>query len=63
MMNKYLTIRVVCPDHVHPGDEKELYRNTILVDDSLDIPFKVLIQALRLLYQQAGAKVVFGYEF
>lgn len=61
-MNKILTIRVICPDIAHPGQEKELYRNNIEIDDNVSIPFSVMIEAFKVLYNKAGAKVVFGYE-
>lgn len=62
LMNKILTIRVVCPDITHTGQEKELYRNNVEVDDSLDIPFGNLIESFKFLYKKVGVKVVFGYE-
>lgn len=61
-MNKFLTIQVVCPDHVNVGQEKILYRNTIAFDDSVDVPFKTLIEAFKVLYNKPDTKVVFGCE-
>ncbi len=62
MSNIILTIRVVCPDAAHPGQEKELYRNNVQVDDYLEIPFTTLIESFRFLYKKAGTRILFGYE-
>lgn len=62
MSNTVLTIRVVCPDVVHPGQDRELYRNNIEVDESLEIPFTILIESFRFLYKKAGTRIIFGYE-
>lgn len=61
-MDKYLTIRVVCPDLRTSGQEKVLYHFNVKVDDSLDVPFKALIEAFRILYHKAGTRIVFGFE-
>lgn len=62
LMNKILTIRVVCQILLILDKKKKLYRNNVEVDDSLDIPFGNLIESFKFLYKKVGVKVVFGYE-
>lgn len=49
-MDKQLQIILECPDKLKVGHFKEIYRNTVVVDDSLSIPFEGLIKSLKFLY-------------
>lgn len=45
-------ILVTCADNVRTGDFKELYRNTIELDDSISFDYSKVIEVLTLLYRQ-----------
>lgn len=61
-MNKLLIITVECPDRINVGQFKTLYKNSIPIDDSIKIPFEILIEALRVLYPQVDNRVMFNVE-
>lgn len=61
-MNRFLIVTVECPDRSDPGKFKTLYKNTISFDESIKIPFEILIEAFRVLYPQADNRVMFNVE-
>lgn len=46
-------IKVLMSDFKNSGQFKELYRNTIFLDDCLETPFPLLINSLKILYPKA----------
>lgn len=52
-MNKAIVIKVLMNDFKNVGQFKELYRNTIFLDDCLETPFPLLINSLKILYPKA----------
>lgn len=61
-MVKYITVQVLIPDHSKIGEFKELYRNSLEYDNSLEFPFSDLLRGLKLLYQKPDVRIVLGCE-
>lgn len=61
-MNRMLIVTVECPDRSNPGQFRTLYKNSIPIDESIKIPFEILIEAFRVLYPQADNRVMFNVE-
>lgn len=43
-------VRIVVQKSNRDGSFKELYRNSVMMDDGVSFPFDMLIQSLRVLY-------------
>lgn len=49
-MKQRLLILVQTPDLRNVGSFKELYRNQLMIDDSLDFDFHTVLSSLKILY-------------
>lgn len=49
-MNQILKVIIQVPDNLKTGSFKELYRNSIPLDDGLCFDYQALIKGLKLLY-------------
>ena len=49
-MKQRLLILVETPDLRNVGSFKELYRNQLMIDDSLDFDFRTVLSSLKILY-------------
>lgn len=59
-MTRQLKIRVTCSDDVRVGSFKELYRNTIAVDTSVQFEYQKVIDVLLLLYANKNPIIEFS---
>lgn len=58
-MKQSVLVYVVRPDVQHVGQFKQIYKNSIECDDSLDLDYKTLIKGLRMLYPSPDVIIEF----
>lgn len=58
-MRQRLKILVEIPDPKNIGSYKELYRNQLLLDDSVNFDFQTILSALKILYPDEGVFISF----
>ena len=55
-----LHITLMRPDRIRTGNFKEIYRNTLDLNESVSIPFELLIKAFKTLYPYNDLMVNFS---
>lgn len=61
-MNLYITVQVDQHSEIAAGVIKNLYRNSVLVDDAVSFDYVGVYKALRLLYPKRGVIISFSIK-
>lgn len=61
-MNLYITVQVDQHSEITAGVIKNLYRNSVLVDDAVSFDYVGVYKALRLLYPKRGVIISFSIK-